>query len=141
MMEFTSTWLLGKGPLPRRLTLCVFAGFAWAVWTTRNKMAIEKFFPKPPTDVIYLALSFMQKWSILLKEEDREQICQLKAVIMNWLEFKPSNQLLLIRCLRAVVVSLEWLMLVLNCILFSSFVENLLSVAGNHSITLYLFLS
>jgi len=34
-------------------------------------MAIEKSFPKTPTDV-YNAISLMRKWSALLKEEDKE---------------------------------------------------------------------
>jgi hypothetical protein len=50
-----------------------FAGFAWTLWTTRDKMAIEKHFPKAPTDVIYDALSLMQKWSIMLKEGERKR--------------------------------------------------------------------
>ena len=39
-------------------------------------MAIEKGFPKAPTDIIYVALTLMQKWSILLKEEDREKLAE-----------------------------------------------------------------
>jgi hypothetical protein len=35
-------------------------------------MAIEKCFPKALTDVIYIALSLMQKWSFILKEGDRK---------------------------------------------------------------------
>lgn len=42
LMGFSSVWLQGKGPLPARLLIFLFAGFAWALWTTRNKMAIEK---------------------------------------------------------------------------------------------------
>jgi len=83
-MEFSSDWLQGKGPLPARLVM--FAGFAWALWTTRNKMAIEKSFPKTPTDVIYLALSLMQKWSILLKEEDKRSVMQVKESLLGWLK-------------------------------------------------------
>jgi hypothetical protein len=33
-------------------------------------MAIEKKFPNSPFDIIYIALSFIQKWSVLLKEDD-----------------------------------------------------------------------
>jgi len=61
-------WLMCKGPLPKRLIMFIFAGFAWALWTTRNKMSIEQKFPKAPTDVVYLALSYLQKWSVLLKD-------------------------------------------------------------------------
>ena len=38
-----------------------FAGFSWTLWTTRNKMAIEQKFPKSPSDIMYLALSYLQK--------------------------------------------------------------------------------
>lgn len=55
-------------------------------------MAIEKSFPKMPTDVLYTAMSLMQKWSILLKAEDKEQVLQVKESIMGWLrDFKPST--------------------------------------------------
>jgi hypothetical protein len=66
---FSSDWLQGKGPLPARLLMFIFADLAWALWTTRNKMTIEKNFSKTPTDVIYVALSLMQQWSILRVKE------------------------------------------------------------------------
>jgi hypothetical protein len=69
MLEFSSDWLQGKGPLPARLLMFIFADLAWALWTTRNKMTIEKNFSKTPTDVIYVALSLMQQWSILRVKE------------------------------------------------------------------------
>jgi len=48
---------------------------------------IEKHLPKAPTDVVYIALSFMHKWSGLLREEDRERITHLmKEDIMQWLK-------------------------------------------------------
>ena len=54
-------------------------------------MMIEKHLPKTPTDVVYIGLSFMQKWSGLLREEDRERITHLKEDIMRWLkDFKTS---------------------------------------------------
>jgi hypothetical protein len=34
--------------------------------TYTNKMAIEKWFLNRPTDVIYIAISFVQKWCVLL---------------------------------------------------------------------------
>ena len=54
LQEFSENWLHGKGPLPSRLVMFVFAGFAWTLWVTRNKMAIEKVFPKVPSDVCML---------------------------------------------------------------------------------------
>jgi hypothetical protein len=83
LKEITETWLQGKGPMPTMLILFVFAGFAWAIWTNRNKMAIELKSPKSPSDIIYTAVSFLQKWSILLKEADHDRIQQVKDSI--WL--------------------------------------------------------
>jgi len=69
----------------------VFAGFSWAIWTTGNKMAIEKRSPRAPTDVVYVALTLLQKWSILLKEVDGERILSVKEEVLQWMKsFKPS---------------------------------------------------
>jgi hypothetical protein len=77
----------GQGPWPKRLIIFVFAGFGWALRTCRNKMMI----PKAPSDVIYIALSFTQKWSCLLKEEDRARITMMIQDIKLWLkDFKTS---------------------------------------------------
>ena len=51
-----------------------------------------KRFPKNPSDIIYVALSFMQKWCLLLKEDDRQRYTQLKDEVMRWMKnFKPSS--------------------------------------------------
>jgi len=69
----------------------VFAGFSWAIWTTRNKMAIEKRSARAPTDVVYVALTLLQKWSIMLKEVDGERILSVKEEVLQWMKsFKPS---------------------------------------------------
>jgi hypothetical protein len=89
--DFCGTWLQGKGPVSVSLTMFIFSGFAWALWTTRNKIAIDKKFLKAPTDVIYIAISLMQKWSVKLKEKDQERLKQIKDSITSWLKtFKPS---------------------------------------------------
>jgi len=68
-----------------------FAGFEWALWTARNKMAIEKSFVKAPTDVIYVAVSLLQRWSVLLKEKYKERVSQALEAILRWLKnFKPK---------------------------------------------------
>lgn len=59
LKEFSEIWLQGKGPLPVRLNMFIFAGFSWTLWITRNMMAIEKSFPKAPSDVVYAALSLL----------------------------------------------------------------------------------
>lgn len=95
LKEFCEEWLQGKGPIPARLLMFLFAGFTWALWITRNKMAIEKKFPKAPTDVMHIGLSFLQKWAILLQEEDRERLGNMKEEIIQWMkQFRPSTVML-----------------------------------------------
>jgi hypothetical protein len=54
-------------------------------------MAIEKSFPKLPSDVLYAALSLLQRWTTLLKEKDSTRILQLKDAVVYWLRnFSPS---------------------------------------------------
>ena len=91
LQEFSEKWLHGKGPLPYRLFLFLFAGFAWTLWVTRNKMAIEKVFPKAPTDVLYAALSLLQKWIMLLKENDRWRMSQVKDMVVCWMRSFKTN--------------------------------------------------
>jgi hypothetical protein len=80
----------GQGALPIKLSLFIFAGFAWAIWNNRNKMSIENKYFKNLADV-YVALSFMQKWGLLLKEDYRLRCTQLKDEILLWMKnFKPS---------------------------------------------------
>lgn len=41
--------------------------------------------------VMYLALSLLQKWSVLVKEVDRKRIAKVKEETMDWMKgFKPS---------------------------------------------------
>lgn len=95
LKSLSKTWLMGKGPLPKKLIMFLFVGFSWVLWNTRNKMAIEHKFPKAPTNVIYLALSYLQKWVVLLKEEDRGRMEVIKWEIMEWMKlFKPNEVLI-----------------------------------------------
>ena len=92
--EFSVFWLGGKGPLPKNLIMFLFSAFAWALWITRNKIAIEKKFPKAPIDVIYSAMFLIQKWSVLLREKDQKQIMKAKGDILNWLKSFKMNPIL-----------------------------------------------
>jgi hypothetical protein len=77
------------------LLMFVFVGFAWTLWITRNKMAIEKVFPKAPSDVIYVAISLMQKWSQLLRGKNKERVDQILENILSWMKnFRPNAILL-----------------------------------------------
>ena len=92
LKELSEVWLQGKGPLPIRLIMFLFAGLSWILWITRNKMAIEKSFPKFPSDVLYAALSLLQRWTTLLEERDGTRILQMKdAVVCRLRNFSPSS--------------------------------------------------
>jgi hypothetical protein len=71
-----------------RLSIFVFAGLAWALWNSRNKMAIEKRFPSNPVDITQSGIMFKQKWSPLLKDSDREKmnkvLNRMKAFVDNY---------------------------------------------------------
>jgi hypothetical protein len=55
-------------------------------------MVIEKRFPKAPSDVVYVAISLLQKWSLLLKEKDKERIGHVLKTVLNWMKnFCPSH--------------------------------------------------
>lgn len=42
-------------------------------------MAIEQSFPKRPIEVFFYGLSFLQKWELLLKEDDRCKMEQARG--------------------------------------------------------------
>lgn len=54
---------LSKPDKNKNLGLFFFAGFLWAIWRVRNKMAIERKFPRKPTEIMLYGLSFLQKWA------------------------------------------------------------------------------
>ena len=76
-----------------RLSLFLFVGIAWSsIWRTRNKMAIERAFPNNPMDVMYSAISFIQKWWRLLKPADQENLTEAVDAMRSWLQdYNPSN--------------------------------------------------
>ena len=53
-------------------------------------MAVEKKLPRTPTDVVYVAISLMQKW-FMIKETDRERVRCVLEDVKQWLKTsKPS---------------------------------------------------
>jgi len=49
----------------------------WALWTSRNKRAIEGKFPTSPSELLFKTNAFLQRWMALLRERD-------KVKIMEW---------------------------------------------------------
>jgi hypothetical protein len=78
--------------MPKRFAIVSFAGLAWALWITRNKMAIEHQLPNHAIQVIHLGVAFMQKWRPLLKATtDQDKMKEVVDRLKIWaLEFSPS---------------------------------------------------
>jgi hypothetical protein len=52
---------------------------------------MEKRFPKSPHEILYNAISFLQKWKSLLKQKDLEKVRCLISSLKNWLcNFQPA---------------------------------------------------
>jgi hypothetical protein len=55
-------------------------------------MCMRNVFPTKPTDVIHLALSFLHKWKVLMKELEMEKVDNLVAAMMQFMiNFNPLN--------------------------------------------------
>lgn len=92
MDDLLENWPPNGNRSQKSLGLFIFAGLMWAIWRTRNKMAIEKIFPRKPIETLLYGLSFLQKWEILLKEEDKRSAEQTRETLMAWSRsFTPSS--------------------------------------------------
>jgi hypothetical protein len=88
----SAAWLKGGFRVSQQLGLTCFAGFAWAMWITRNKMCMQKTFPAKPTDIIYIGLSFIQKWRILAKPVAKSKMEEMmELVLCHVREFEPLH--------------------------------------------------
>ena len=58
-------------------------------------MMIEKIFPTSPIDVLYKSDLFLQKWRILLREDDKGKLEvtreRLKTWVSDFVEFRRSR--------------------------------------------------
>jgi hypothetical protein len=58
----------------------------WAIWVTRNKIAIEGVAPKSPTDVLHKIHSFLQKWRALLGAGEQKKVDDTAAQLQGWMK-------------------------------------------------------
>ena len=80
------------GKIPIRLKFFIIVGVTWAIWRSRNKMAIEKLFPKNPLDVIRSGVAYVQKWRPLLGASVQANIAILGEKMKMWFQnHSPSN--------------------------------------------------
>jgi hypothetical protein len=52
----------------------LFAAQSWALWLIRNKLSIEKSFPKQPADCFFKTAIFLQLWRPLLKAKHVDKL-------------------------------------------------------------------
>jgi hypothetical protein len=83
--NLTSAWLKGGFGVSQQLGLTCFASFAWEMWITRSKMRMQKTFPGKLTDVIYIGLSFIQKWKILAKPVAKSKMEEMIELVLRHL--------------------------------------------------------
>lgn len=83
--DLMSGRLTKSSKLSRGLALFVLAGVTWAIWRIRNKMAIERSFPKSPMDVIHSGIAFVQRWRPLLGEDDQAVAMAVGEKVKLWL--------------------------------------------------------
>lgn len=67
LQDFFDNWL----PLNSKqyhVKLFAFSVVLWSIWTTRNKMGIERKFQRSTNEVFHKMFNFLQKWKILLRK-------------------------------------------------------------------------
>ncbi|KAE8798766.1 hypothetical protein D1007_25950 [Hordeum vulgare] len=66
----------------RRLFWLIFAATMWTLWTTRNKMVIEKVFQRRASDSFFKFLAFLQHCHPLVRTRDRDRLQRYLDVSM-----------------------------------------------------------
>jgi hypothetical protein len=67
-------------PSVRQSFWVLFVAQSWAVWHIRNKLTIEKSFPKQPADCFFKTAMFLQLWRPLLKEKHVDKLVMVGAL-------------------------------------------------------------
>jgi type III secretory pathway component EscR len=92
VQDLMNYWIPRKFGVGKQLGMACFASVALAVLITRNKMCIERVFPNKSLDVVYLALSFMQKWRVLMQSSQKTLVeSMIKKMQVKGRSFRPSN--------------------------------------------------
>ena len=64
--DWRGRWIHGRCNMPIKFNMLLFVGITWALWNTRNKMAIEHITSRSPLQVFHHGIIFVQKWCQLL---------------------------------------------------------------------------
>lgn len=77
----------------RQLLWGLFLAQSWALWNTRNKLAIEKKTISNPADIIYKTIIFLQLWSLKFKSREKEGLSWMARKLKElYVALKPAAQ-------------------------------------------------
>lgn len=82
--DFFDNWLV-LGSTNYHVKLFMFVIVLWGLWNVHNKMRIQKRFPKSSHDVFNKIFQLMQKWCVLLKDQDARFIDSIMKEVKKWL--------------------------------------------------------
>jgi hypothetical protein len=69
----------------------LFLAQSWALWNTRNKLAIEKKVISNPADIIYKIIILLQLWSLKFKAREKEGLNWMAQELRElYVHLKPS---------------------------------------------------
>ena len=83
--EMFCFWIEAKPKRAYLFRLFLLAGMVWALWRNRNKMVFEREFPCSPFVISRDAVSFLQKWKVLLSEDDQSMLEKKVEEVQSWI--------------------------------------------------------
>jgi hypothetical protein len=85
LQDFSDYWL-PLGAKSYNLKLLMLAAILWSLWTTSNKIVMERAFPKSTTKIFFKILAVLQKWRACLKQPEKVELDNKVAQVKGWLE-------------------------------------------------------
>jgi hypothetical protein len=74
MDDLKSNWLTQGFGVSYQTGLACFIEFTWVIWNTRTKMIMQDVFPDKPINVLFLGVSFIQKWCPLMRKLEKDPV-------------------------------------------------------------------
>lgn len=76
-------WLDRHDKNMKHLIVIGLAAIIWTIWKSRNKACFENKFPRDPTDLVFMACSWVDSWASLQKLEANRRRLQLGARLIR----------------------------------------------------------
>jgi hypothetical protein len=76
----------------RHILWALFLAQSWALWTTRNKLTIERKVISHPADIIFKTIIFLQLWRPKFKDREREGLSWMERELRElYASMKPRD--------------------------------------------------